>query len=793
MRDLVYALRIFRRNPGFTVVAVVTLALGMGANTAIFSVVNAVLLRPLPFPEGERLVTFLLQRPQGARALSMADLLDIRAQQQMFSRVAGYTVGRLNLSGGEQAREVRAAHVTGEFFDVIRTALLMGRTFQPGDEGVAGQPPVVLHEGLWRRLGADPNILGRAIRLNGVDNPVVGVMPASCRFPTRDVELWLLLPSTPPARRGPFFLRGLARLKPEATLEQARTQMSSITPGLRAGLPTEVQTLSYPVVPLSEAVVGEVKTFLLLLLGAVGLVLLIAMANVANLLLARSWARRGEIAVRFALGAGRGHLVRQFLAESILLALAGGLLGLAVSSWGIELVRAAGPGNVPRLAEARLDGRVLAFTAILSALSGILFGLTPAWQSASRLSEATRESGQRAAAGSRRRLGDALVIAEFALAFVLVCGAGLLVRSLLLLEAESPGFQPRNILTLRIAPAGPAYQQPRQIADFYRRLLDRVRAVPGVEAAAIANTLPPDLLSLSENFTVDIRPWPPGETPPIVPLPIVSPDYFRTLGVPLRGRSFSETDTGARGVAIISQTLAETYFGDRDPIGRRIKQGGPERPGLPWLEIVGVAGDVKYEGLDKQPKAVYYQPHSQIAMGSMYLAARAAVRPEALAAALRAEVRALDPEVVVSDTWTMEELLFRSVAQPRFRTVLLGAFAGLGLLLAAIGVFGVIHYSVLRRTREIGVRVALGAGPAAVTRLVVGGGLRLALAGLIIGLGVAIGLNKVLSGLLFGVGTTDPWTYAGVSILLLGAAALASYLPARRAARIDPIEALRQE
>jgi len=805
-QDVRYAARTLAKSPGFTLAAVLALALGIGANTAVFSAVYGVLLRPLPYPDADRLALVHMRfSPQNndRGTLSIADYLDWKAANRAFEDPVLYTVRRIDiLRGGDTGAEpeqVSGAMVTAGFFTALRSKPLLGRTFLPGDDSPTGEPVAVLSEDLWRRrFGANPAVIGQKIRTKAQYCTIVGVMPASLHFPRQDTELWTSLPLEPPKRRGPFFYRGFGRLNPGVSLEQAQQEANAVGRNIEQAHPQTYSRLTLPVVPLHEATVGSVRLPLLVMFWAVLLVLLISMVNVASLLLARANTREREMAVRASLGAGRGRLLRQLLTESVLLALPGGAAGLLLAEGAIRALRYWNPGNLPRIEEIHLDGRVLAFTFLVSLLSGILFGLVPALQ-ASRAApgESLKEGGRSGTPGaSRHRIHAALVVSEIALSLMLLIGAGLFVRSFVRLQQVSPGFQapPENLLTMRISPAGVNYDDAVKLTAFYERLLERVRQMPGVESAAVSDSLPPDREADADTFVIAGQQWS-QEANPSVSAPLVSVDYFRALGIPLlRGRYFTAEDTAnSPPVVIISEAMARRYFAGRDPIGERLKRSGPG-PELssPFMEIVGVVGDVKYMGLQRESGLAYYEPTAQNREPRMFLAIRSAAA-SGLASAVLREIQALDRQAVVVQVTTMDQSIYASVAAPRFRTMLLGFFAGIALLLAAIGIYGVVAYSVTQRTHEIGIRMAVGARRLDVLRLVLGQGATLALLGICIGLGGSLALTQMLAQLLFSVKPTDPLTFGGVSLALAAVALLASFIPARRATRIDPLVALRYE
>ena len=799
-QDLRYAARMLIKNPGFSAIAILALALGVGANTAIFTVVNSVLIRPLPFSEPDRLVMTYATDPtigQERIPFSVADFLDWRAQNHIFEKLAAFSDNRFTYTGGESPEQFPGAWVTADFFEVLGQQPEMGRTFLP-DEDRPGRAPVVLvsHSFWQRKLGADPNVLGRQITLNNNSFSVVGVMPPGFTFPERDIDLWAVERLDPPSRRGPYYMWGIGRLAPGATLAQARAEMDTIARRIQQETRSTKNDVTFTAIGLTERVVGNVRPALLVLMAAVIFVLLIASANVANLLLARATAREKEIAIRRALGASRARLIRQLLTESVLLAAVGGAVGLLLAQWGVGALLALSPDDIPRISEVKIDGRVLGFTFLISMLSGIVFGLAPALHSSKiNLNESLKEGGRSAMEGFRqRRLRNLLVVAEIALSLVLLVSAGLMIKSFLKLQNVNPGFNAANILTMQLSLPRTKYTNPAQTAAFYKELLNKVEALPGAKSAAISISLPPNGLEVSDNFSIEEHPTPAGESDPIAPVVFVSPKYFTTLGVPLlRGRYFTENDRDeAPPVVIINEAMARQYFGAEDPIGKRFKQG-TLAGGNPWMEIVGVVGNVKYTGLEAKEEPAFYLPHQQNPIRFMYLIVRGDSDPTALLPSIRSEVWSLDKDLPVARVRTMEQLLSESVAQPRFRTLLLAVFAGVALLLAAVGIYGVMSYSVTQRTHEMGIRMALGANPGDIVKMVVGQGLKLALVGAGAGLAGAYGATRLLESLLFDVSATDTMTFAVIPALLTGITLLASYIPARRATRIDPMVALRYE
>ena len=792
-QDLRYGARALLKNPGFSLIAVLTLALGIGANTAIFSVVNAVLLKPLPFNDPERLVMGWNRGAEAAGGdrtpLAVADLLDWRAQSRSFAEIGAFQNIMFNYTSGDSPERVQAAGVTANFFSVLGALPSLGRAFSPDEERPGAQRVALLSDGFWRKhFAADPQALGRTINLNGASFTVIGVMPAALDFPSKEVELWTALQLQQPTRRGPYFLRGVGRLKPGVSLEQARAEALN---ALKSSFEGE---LDLNVLPVNEFIVGDVRLALLVLLGAVTLVLLIAAVNVANLMLARSAARVKEISIRAALGASRVRIIRQLLTESLLLALAGGLLGALWSSWGVKLLLKMAPESIPRLSQIGIDGRALGWTALVSLLTGVLFGLAPAWQS-SRLSlnETLKEGGRSGGESpGKRRWRDLLVVSELALAVMLLIGAGLLVKSFWRLQRVDSGVDTERVLTMQLALRGQRYADPLQVAAFYQSLLERVQALPGARAATASNSLPPDSTEFSDDFTIEGRPAAPNQPPPIAFLIRVSPDYFRAFGVLLRhGRYFNAADSrDATRVAIINETMARQFFPNEDPIGKRINTGDERQPS--WWRIVGVAGDVKYNGLAGETQPAMYQPLIQATTGNVFLSVKTeAADPLSLAAAVRSEIRSLDPELPVAQVRTLEQRFATAVAQPRFGATLVALFAALALILASIGIYGVISYSVTQRTHEIGIRIALGARSRDVLGLVARQGMTLTVIGLGVGLSASFALTRLMKNLLFGVSETDPLTFIAVSLLLSLVALLACLVPARRATKVDPMIALR--
>jgi putative ABC transport system permease protein len=826
IQDMRFGARMLLKNPGFMLIAVLTLALGIGANTAIFSVVDATLLRPLPYPESERLVTLwsTSKTPAGGRFNScVPDYRAWREQNQVFEGLGAFWYGDFNLtSDGLDAERVQGAFVTANFFSVLGVAPALGRGFQSADEEFGQHQVVLLSHELWqRRYGGDPQLVGRGIKLGGVTYTVVGVMPRGMAFLDNSTrpELWTPLSFAAgdnKLTRDTYFLRLVGRLKPGVSIEQATTDVSAIAERMK----TEFGEVSGAVVSLREQIIGNVRRGLLVLLGAVAFVLLVACVNVANLLLARAAVREREFAVRAALGASRVRIIRQLLIESIPLGLLGGGAGLLLAYWGLELMRSLLPASLPRHNTISIDGRVLGFTLLASGLTVIAFGLLPAFQTArDSVREALNEGGRGGTAGRRRsRLRDALVVIEMALALVLLVGAGLMLRSFARFQQVDTGFSATNVLTMRIPlpeakyplPPGPN-APPAAGLHFFNQLLERVKALPGVESASVTTMLPLGAGSgLTKRFSVEGHPLPSSlDQVPAVELAAVSPDYFNTLGITVRrGRGFTPYDRAeAQQVAVINETLARRSFPNEDPLGKTIWLGPPESllppglipPGFRFLRrtIVGVIADVKSGSLDTAAGSEVCVPLEQyrpdIWYNTMMLAVRSPLPADSLTAALREQVRALDRDQPITSIATMEERLSRRLSEPRFSTLLLGLFAAIAMLLAAIGIYGVMSYAVTQRLHEIGIHMALGAARRDVLRLVIGQGMKRALLGVGIGLAGALGLTRLMQQLLFGVSATDPLTFAGVALLLTLAALLACWIPARRAAQVDPMIALRHD
>jgi len=790
------------KQPGFALIAIATLALGIGANTAIFSVVNGVLFRSLPYADSDRLYWVTIDRQDlGNRfTLSNADFLILKNNNQSFEKLAALSGDRMNLTGGAEPERVVAHHVTADYFEALGAKAERGRTFLP-EEDQPGKPLVaVVSHSLWERhLHSDPEPTGRTISLNDKTYTVVGVMPPDFRF-VRSVDVWPIMQVTTPKRRGPFVMRLVGKLKPGVEETQMRAELTALrdqaerewNPQSGGGL----ALWSYEAEPLKEFITGGLRPLLLVLLAAVGCVLLIATANVANLLLARASTREREMAIRSAMGASRFRLLRQLLTESVLLAAAGGALGLLLASYGLELLLKLEGGNLPRINEIGIDKGVLIFTSCVSLFSGILFGLAPGLQvSRTNLNESLKEGGRSATeTRGRKRLRGLLVISQTAMALVLLAGAGLMIKSFVRLQQVNPGFKPEGLLTVQVSPPGTRYGEANKQIAFNRELLERVRALPGVESAGTSSDTPPQNVSDVDVFEVAGQPVPPDQNPPLAERIILSTDYFRTMGIPLMsGRDFERTDDGdAPPVVIVNQTLAQRYFPGGDAIGGRLHFGNFS-PNAAWITIVGVVGDVKNNGMSAEDALTIYQPFDQGPTVPISIFMRSSSNPEPLVAGVRQVVQSLDRDLPIANIKTGEQLLYEAAGRPRFQTFLIVLFAAVALLLAAVGIYGVISYTVAQRTHEIGIRLAVGARPLDVLFLALRQGMVLTLTGTIIGLAAAFGLTRLLSSLLFHVSATDPLTFVGVAALLMTVALLACWIPARRATKVDPMIALRYE
>jgi predicted permease len=811
--DLCFGVRTLRKNPAFAAVAILSLAIGIGVNSAIFSVTNALLLRPLPYQDADRLV-ILWNRSPGLNVaqdwFSPGQYLDVKAENQVFDRIAvsiGTSFNLTGLAGQAGPEHVDGARVSSSFFPLLGAGAGLGRVFLP-EEDTPGKPlTVILSHRLWqRRFGSDPQIVGKTLTLNGNTLSIVGVMPASFSLnkevmpavngiENADVLLPLPMAESARANRGNEDYNIFARLKPGVTVQQAQAEMDLIAARMKQQYPQSYPAhggLTISVVPLLAQVVGDVALALRVLFGAVGFVLLIACANVANLLLARAAIRQREIAVRAALGAGRGRLIRQLLTESVALALLGGVVGAGLAVGIVKALRVFGAANIPRLDEVGVDGRVIAFTCLISLLTGLVFGLVPALR-ASRvdLNEALKEGGRSGGGAGHRRTRKLLVFSEVALSLVLLAGAGLLVRSYQYILNAHPGFDPRNVLSLRLLLPAAKYNTPESILNFFRLANEKVKQVPGVDSVAETYSLPMSSVALAwEPITIEGFVPKGMQNTVISNVRIVSPDYFRTMGVALRqGRYFTEHDTrGEQETVIVDEAMAQRFWPNENPIGKRLQRGGAG-----WRTVVGVINDAKQFSAENEPPITVYFPYEQYLARNMYLVVKTASEPSALGASIAKAIQSLDPDLPVFDVKTMDERLSDALARRRFAMLLLGVFAVIALILAAVGVYGVMAYSVTQRTHEIGIRLALGAQKRDILMLVIRQALALVSLGIAAGLAVALVLTRVMTSLLYGVSVTDRWTFIVTPLLLAGVALLASYIPARRAAKVDPMVALRYE
>ena len=797
LQDLKYSIRTLAKSPGFTLVAILTLALGIGANTAIFSVVNAVLLRPLPFQNPARLVWSWGNCPLCDRgAVSPADLLVYRAENHSFAHYGAMAVGDslFNLTGSDKPIQIKGSMVTAGFFDALGIQPRYGRVFNESDEETTDPDVVILSHHLWQdRFGGDPNVIGKSISLDGKSRTVIGVLSADIPVLT-EADLWFPAPYLNQGMQThrSHFLRPIGLLKPGVTISQAQSELDAIAARLATQFPVTNKGWSVKLEPLQTVLVGNVRPAFMVLIGAVSLVLLIACANIASLLFARNTARQREIAIRTALGAGRSRLLRQLLTESLVLALAGGLVGIFLANAGVELLKQLGPQSLPRLDEVNVNGAVLAFTFVTAILTSILFGFGPALKASRRdLTQSLKEGGASGDSRSKHRAHNALVVAEVALSVVVLIASGLLLNSFYRLMRVHLGFDPANVLTTEVSLVSPRYDEEPKRESFFHALQDRLQSAPGVKSAGFISELPLSGEANDTFFTIT-------EHPPANPndnedadFRNIDGDYFGAMRIPLlAGRAFERQDsTESRNVVIINEPFAQKYFPNENPIGKHLKmfEGKPE---FAVREIVGIVGGNKHFALQESLRPEMFKPGS---FTRMNIVVRSAGDPAMLTTTVREALHAIDPDEATSTFRTMDDVISTSASGDRFNTVLLGAFAAIALLLTAAGIFGVLSYLVTQRTREIGLRMALGAQPEDVLRVVVGHGLRLVLLGLCIGVAAALVVTRWMSSVLFDVKPTDPLTFAAVAVLLTAVAFLASYVPARRAMRVDPMVALRYE
>jgi putative ABC transport system permease protein len=819
LSDLRYALRQLAKNPAFTLVAIVTLALGIGANTAIFSVVNALLLKPLPFPESQQLVAMgsTNARENAGEgqlgSMSYPDFFDFRDQNRTLANAATYRDQSFAITSEEGATSVRGVKSSAEFFDVLGVKPIIGRPFTRDDEQTGGGPggfKVLLSYDAWKkRFGGDQNVLGRTVELDRRQYTFIGVLPEGFQFPIQadPLEFYVTIagdattadgsqPQT--QQRGSHSMEGIARLKPGVSIEQARADLSTIAANLAKQFPETNTNFGVGLLPLREELIGDVRTALYVLFGAVVCVLLIANANVANLLLARASVRAKEMALRAALGASRARIVRQLLTEAVLLSALGGALGLLFAQWGTEALIRAVPQNIPRIATIQLDGAVLAFTLIVSLGTGVIFGLVPAWHASHVDLNSSLKSGSRTGGGGERkgRLRNGLVMAEVAVALVLLICAGLLIQSFARLGRVQPGLKTERLLTAQVQLPDAAYPKNENVIAFFEQLLPRIRALPGVESASVIVPLPLTGSNMVTSFDNADAPMPEGQRP-AAPIRIIASDYFATMGIPVRqGRVFDERERfDSPPVVIVNERFAEKYFPGQNVIGKRITPGfAADDTGEKMREIIGVVGNVKHLALKNEDSPEMYVPHAQIPFSIMSLVVRTSVSdPAALTSAVRKEVAALDTAVPLRSIRVFDEYISRSLARPRFNALLLSIFAGVALVLTAIGIYGVMAYSVAQRTNEIGIRIALGAAKSSIFKLIVGQAMTLVGISVVIGVAGAFAATRLLSSLLFGVSAWDPVTFGGIVLLISVVAFLAAWLPARRAMRVNPIIALRAE
>lgn len=807
-KDIGYAIRSLLKHRGFTAIAVITLALGIGANTAMFSVINAVLLRQLPYHEPNRLVTIWEESPERGLyelPVSFANFRDWVDQNRSFEQISAYTFTNLNLVGAGEPARLGTVRTSANLFSLIGATPQLGRNFLAEEDKEGAARVVILGHALWQsRFSSDPNIVGKSLTLNNNSYTVVGVMPSSFQFPVGfgymgkvlndPIDLYVPVAATSAElRRGNYSFFAIGRLRPGVTIDQARADMTTIEKRLEQQYPEGNTGIGISLVPTQEQTVKEIRPALLVLLGAVGFMLLIACANIANLLLARTTSREKEIAIRTALGASRLRILRLLLMEGLVLALAGGFLGLLLAVWGTDALIALAPDNIPRINEVGFDARVFGFTLAVSLIIGIIFGLFPALHAAKpNLNQGLKESSRGSmgsVAGKRTR--NVLVTIEVALSLMLLIGAGLMIKSLSRLQQMSLGFNPDNLLTVNLSLSRSSYPEDHQQIAFFQETLDRLQSMPGIQSAAVTTGLPLTLNISGSDFRIEGRPEPEAGLDMIVNTRSVSPGYFKTLGISLiKGRDFSDRDkSDAPKTAIINQELARTYFPNEESLGKRITFDDGES----WMSIVGVIGDIRQLGLDSTVKPEVYFPYLQVASHEMSLVVRTLPEPLSLTAAVKNQIQLIDKNLPIDETKTMQQLLAESVSGRRFNMLLLTIFAVVALILAMVGIYGVMSYTVAQRTHEIGIRVAIGAQSRDVFGMVIRQGMMLAVIGIVLGLVGAFALTRLMTSMLFGVEPTDTTTFVGIAVLLSVVALAACYIPGRRAAKVNPLVALRYE
>jgi putative ABC transport system permease protein len=814
LQDIRFGIRVLIKRPGFASLAVIALALGVGANTAIFSAVEAILLRPLPYEKPEELVSLWETDVDtgGQQSFSAANFVDWQEQCRSCSHMSMFDLLSMNLTGGQDPERVPVAAVSANLFDTLAARPEFGRSFLPDEEKPGANRVVILSHGIWqRRFGADSAIVGQTLNLNGVVREVIGVMPAGFQFPlpnmarnlgefTGSADIWVPLPlARNQLSRTNHNRAGLARLNPGVTVAQAQAEMDAISRGLGERYPDSNSKVGVKLVALHKQVVGDVRLSLLVLFASVGFVLLIACVNVANLLLARAAGRRREVAVRLALGAGRSRIVRQLMTESLMLALCGGAAGFLLALWGMDLLIGQIPSGVYGVGTIGVDPLVFLFTLATTLATGLLFGLAPALHgSKPDLNESLKEGSGAVVPGSRRQgLRSLLIVSEVALSLVLLIGAGLTIRSFARLRSVDTGFARENVITAQFSLPGSKYQNQQKWADFYKRSLERLEGIPGVQAVGMVSHLPLSGSDAAFSFEIEKHPTGPDGRSPWARIRAATPDYFKAMGIPLiGGREFDDRDAqGKPAVLIISEQMAERYWPGEDPLGKRIsfdfdrKQSGKAN----WIDVVGVVKGVRHSNVKTEPEPQMYVPYEQLCTSSMSVVVRSAADQEAMIGAIRDAIHQIDGDQPIYNVRATSELVSESAAGSRFTTLALTVFAGVALLLAIVGIYGVMSYLVAQRIREIGIRMALGAQRRSVMRLVVGHGMKLALAGVAIGLVGAFGLTRLMSSLLFEMSPTDPLTFAAVSLILAAVSLVATYVPARRASRVDPMLALRHE